>query len=484
MQKLTYQTTIISAMLLSGYQVSNASENNAKKTNILVFIADDAGMDFGCYGNDKIQTPNIDALAANGLVMENAFLTAPQCSPSRTSMLSGKFAHTIGTEDLHFGIGDTTKLLPSYLSENGYYTGMMLKSHIGEHGEKQFDWYDHGIWPDYYGDGTYDFMENFTTFMDDKKDDSFFLWVAFVDPHRPYTNDTALKNATPAPEIHNPGDVIVPPYLVDGHSTRVDLAHYYDEIHRMDKHIGQMLAELEKRGLRENTLIIFLSDNGMPFPRAKCTVYDAGVQTPLIFAWDGVIKSGTRYSELVSTIDLAPTLMDVAGIETPEDMYGKSIRPVFTDQSVPGREYVFSERNWHGTDAHIRTIRTKKYRFILNSYTHLPNSSSVTIASWRELMRYKEAEKLTPEQSHIFEYPRPQVELYDVENDPYNLINLANNIEYYKDGQELAAQLQKWRKETNDHPNYERRRSDYTDRVTGFPFFSRFERGLPEKINE
>lgn len=456
--------------LLSNNQVVQAQNLNKEQANILVFIADDAGMDFGCYGYKGAHTPNIDALADNGLLIERAFLTAPQCSPSRTSMLSGKFAHTIATEDLHDGINnDSTKIVPYYLQQKGYYTGFMLKGHFGKAAQKQFNWYDNGFWPDYIkGLWNDKAVGNFTQFLDSADQSPFFLWVAFVDPHRPY-----LDSANAAPAVNKAEDVAVPPYLIDNQETRKDLAAYYDEITRMDDHIGKMLTELDKRGLRENTLIVFLSDNGKPFPRAKGTLYDAGIQTPLIFSWRGQIEPGVRYTQgMVSTIDLAPTFLDVAGVSVPKDMYGQSIRPLFKDQTLPGRDYIFAERNWHGTDEHIRCIRTDDYKLIVNSYIHLPHgtpSDLSTSPSWYALKAAQRAGELTAAQSRLFECPRPRVEIYDLKADPYELLNLADRPDYLQAGKQLLKVMAEWQKATSDHPCYQRRKPDYVDRVTGMP---------------
>ena len=456
-----------------GNLFAGPKEPNSEKPNILVFIADDAGMDFGCYGNAGAHTPNVDKLAKQGLLAENAFLTAPQCSPSRSSMLSGQFAHTIGTEDLHSRLEKGIRLLPSYLQDAGYFTGCMLKMHFGgKHANQQFNWYDQGF-PLYFQDpGKWDreAVNNFEDFLDTAQNRPFFLWVAFADPHRAY-NDHPVK------KVNNPDEVYVPPYLVNSAETRRDLADYYDEITRMDNHIGLMLEQLEKRGLRENTLIVFLSDNGMPFPRGKGTVYDAGIKTPLIFAWDGVIAPGSKYKELISSIDLAATFLDVAGEPVPEDIYSKSIKKIFTDQTIPGREYVFSERNWHGTDEHIRCARSKRYKFILNAYIEWPHGIIGTNPSFYELKNKQRQGELTQAQERLFECPRPAVELYDMEMDPYELNNVADEAEYLEIGKELALELEKWRDSTGDYPAHKRRKNDNLDRVTGFPYSNKIPQG-------
>ncbi|WP_282781770.1 sulfatase family protein [Phaeodactylibacter xiamenensis] len=437
--------------------------------NIVVFIADDAGMEYGCYGDTAAHTPNIDALASQGVRFTKAFLTAPQCSPSRTSMLSGQFAHTIGTEDLHTGIDSTTVLVPDYLKEAGYFSGLMLKGHIGKYGMAQFDWYDEGFWPDWVRDNTWHdkALGNFNTFLDKAGDRPFFLWVGFVDPHRPYRIEDGQGGRAPA--VNEPGQVSVPPYLVDSPKTREDLADYYNEISRMDGQIGDMMKALESRGLRENTIVLYLSDNGMPFPRSKGTLYDSGLQTPMIWSWPGHFPEGATYEGLSSTIDLAPTLLDYAGLERPEQMYGQSLRPVLEKPNAGGRKYVFGERNWHGADEHMRSIRTDSFLLILNSYIALPHGTPTDLSASPSWFALREAAQLTPAQEWLFKAPRVKVEFYDVINDPFQINNLSGKEAYLEQAKVLSKELVEWMKATGDHPPHERRRNDVVDRVSGFP---------------
>ena len=175
--------------------------------NILFLVADDAGWkDFGCYGHPSIKTPNIDRLAATGLKFNNAFLTTSSCSPSRISILSGKYAHTVRAEDMHVPLPDSVKLLPHYLKQRGYFTGNMLKTHYGPAGEKQFQWYSNRL-------------QDFRTFLDSATHSPFFMWVGFKDPHRPYDRS---QYKTP----FDPAKVNVPPYLADTPETRQYLANY------------------------------------------------------------------------------------------------------------------------------------------------------------------------------------------------------------------------------------------------------------------
>lgn len=438
------------------------------KPNILVFVADDAGMDFGCYGNDAISTPNIDKLAEGGLKCTNAFLTSPQCSPSRTSMLSGQFAHTIGTEDLHTGLDDSTIILPTYLKKTGYFTGYMLKGHLGENGHKQFDWFDNGRWSS--GDWNENVINNFNNFINEADDKPFFMWVGFTDPHRVYAEDE--KEGNRAPKVNDPTKVKVPPYLVDSDITRRDLANYYDEITRMDNHIGDMIEVLRERKILDNTIVIFLSDNGMPFPRAKGTLYDSGIQTPLIFYWERKIGSGLRYDGLLSTIDLSPTILDLAGQLKPAKFYGDSFQKIFYNQELEISEHVFAERNWHNADEHMRAIRTKNYLLILNSYIELPHGTPTDLSSspsWFELINGRDANLLTSAQSWLFKSPRYAIELYDVQDDPFQINNISGKEEYLDISKELVQVLVNWMQSTKDHPPNERRKHDVVDRISGYP---------------
>ena len=425
-----------------------------EKPNILVLVADDAGWrDFGCYGNEAIRTPNLDRLAQSGMLAENAFLTTPQCSPSRISILSGKYPHATGAEDLHTPMPVDQIIVPAYLKKAGYFTGHLRKTHYGPNAEKQFEWYSENV-------------DDFALFLKSCGDRPFFLWVGFTDPHRPYSSGAI------APP-HDPAKVEVPPYLADTPETRADLALYYDEISRLDGDAGRIINALEQHGRRENTLIVFLSDNGAPFPRAKGTLYDAGVKTPVIFSWPAVMASGTRYKGLLSVIDLAPTFLELAGIKPPADVQGKSLGGVLKNPALEGRTHVFSERNWHNCDEHIRSVRTLRYKLIRNAYTELPHGSPADITgspSWQSLKRLQKQGALTLPQRLLFQVPRPVIELYDLENDPWELDNVAGAPENAGRVRELTEVLDRWIEETGDFPPTRRRRDDNTDRVSGVKF--------------
>ena len=459
--------TVALTVLIAGCARQRAAAQPARPDdvappNVVVFVADDANWDdVGAYGNDAIRTPVIDAMAARGFLAERAFLTTPQCSPSRISLLSGRYAHDTRTEDLHVPAPQGLRLLPSYLAQAGYVSGLMQKSHLGPAGDAQFDWYEDSVGADAVG-----------RFLDHAGDRPFFLWVGFRDPHRPYP-------ATDLPVRHDPAAVRVPPALVDDAATRRDLADYYDEIARMDAAIGAALDQLDQRGLRQNTLAIYLSDNGRPFPRAKGTLYDDGVRTPFVASWPARIAPGTVYPGLVSLIDLAPTVLDLAGLDRAglagaEAMAGQSFAAAFTDPAVPGRDAVFAERNWHDADEHMRALRTDRYKVIVNAYAERPHGSTLDITtspSWQSLFSGLRAGRLTPAQADLFRVPRPRVELYDVVEDPHELVNLAGLPAYADTLRTMLRALDAWSDDSNDFPSWTRHRDDILDRTTGVRFW-------------
>lgn len=433
------------------------AQGQEESPNVLILVSDDVSWkDLGAMGNEALQTPNLDALAEGGMLCTHAFLTIPQCSPSRISVLTGKYPHATGAEDLHMPLPAGERLLPSYLSEAGYFTGHMKKTHYGENGNAQFDWYS--------GD-----LEDFPAFLDEAEDKPFFMWVGFRDAHRGYE-----KGAFDPP--HDPDEVNVPPYLVDDAATREDLALYYDEVARMDKHAGEMIDELRSRELFDSTIIVYFGDNGMPFPRAKGTLYDSGIGTPFIVSWPGAVPPGTTHEGMVSVVDLAPTILEAAGLNpktVAPGMQGRSMLARWQNPDLPGRDYVFSERNWHNCDEHMRSVRTKRYKLIRNAYLDLPHGTASDLGqspSFKSLLNGKQAGTLTPAQAMIFTVPRPRFELYDLEADPWETRNLAETDEGREIVERLADVLDAWGDRTGDFPPWYRRRGDNTDRMTGVKF--------------
>jgi len=292
------------------------------RPNIILFIADDqAWNDCGAYGHPHIRTPNQDRLAREGMRFDAAFLTCSSCSPSRSSIITGRYPHNTGAHQLHLPLPKEQITFVELLKKSGYWTAQAGKWHLGNFVKDRFDQLNEGGGPSG--------CENWIPALRSRpKDKPFFLWLASFDPHRPYSPNTI-------PRPHKPEDVIVPPYLPDVPETRHDLAMYYDEITRMDGYMGQVLDELDKEGLADNTLVLFLSDNGRPFPRCKTTIYDSGIKTPFIVRWPGHIKPGSSCPNLVSSIDIAPTFLAAANLTPRPPVQGRSRRPPPTPPPPP-----------------------------------------------------------------------------------------------------------------------------------------------------
>lgn len=451
-----------------------ASMQTANRPNIVLFIADDlAWEDTGAYGNPKVRTPNIDRLAREGLRFTRAFVTISSCSPSRSSLITGRYPHNTDAEQLHWPLPAEQVTFVEKLKAAGYWTAASGKWHLGEAVKNRFDLVD--------DPGEAGFQTDPKTGKMLAKDDSgaagwapmlrqrpknqpFFLWFAALDPHRDY-----VENSIPNP--HRAEDVIVPPYLPDAPEVRKELALYYDEITRLDGNIGKVMAELEQQGVADNTLIFFISDNGKPFPGAKTTMYDSGIRTPLIARWPKVIRQGAVADGLISGIDIAPTILQVAGAPIPPTVQGKSFVPMLTNPKAKIRGVIYAEKNWHDYEDHSRALRTERFKYIRNDYPDLPGTPSADAGrspTMEAIRRLRRAGELTPLQSRIFQAPRPAEELYDVIADPNESNNLASDPHYAKTLAQLRAKLRQWGRETNDVIPA-RRTPDEFDRETGEP---------------
>lgn len=457
MKKIVIYNLFFIGLFLFYSFITNAQE----KPNFVFIIADDVSWDdIGCYGNEVVKTPNIDRLAKEGLQFTNAYLTASSCSPSRCSIISGKYPHSNGAAELHTPLPENEIPFPLLLKENGYYTAHAGKWHLGPNVYKAFDVYTENNGFDN-GDGGED---NWVPFLKDRpKDKPFFFWLAAYDAHRPWGADDFHIT-------HDPSDVNVPVFFADTPETRQDMASYYNEIGRFDYFIGKVREELERQGVLENTLIIVMADNGRPFPRCKTRVYDSGMKTPFIVFWPNGIKNrGIRTESLVSAIDVAPTLLELAGINPPLEYQGTSFTTVLENPSAEIRTSVFSEHNWHDYEAHERMIRTKDFLYVLNSRPNLTNcgpADSKNSPTQHSLNTVRNEGALTPAQVDIFVSPRPAEELFDVKNDPLQLVNLASLHGSKEKLKEMRLLLKAWQYNTGDSAP-ENLTRDWYDREAG-----------------
>lgn len=426
----------------------------ASRPNMIIIIGDDiSASDIGCFGNSGIRTPNIDRLATGGRVFDNAYVTASSCSPSRCSILTSRYPHNLETAaELHGALPPGLPLLPQLLRDAGYYSVQSGKAHFGETASRVTGPALAGF--DVVGDG--ELNENAggksganrwaDRLRERPRDRPFFMWFAAHDAHRVWDAESFTGKAKPT-------DVRVPPELVDTPETRKDLAHYYDEIMRLDHYVGEVMAELIHQQAWDNTVVVFLTDNGRPFPRAKTRLYEDGIKTPLIVHAPKIIPQPGRTSALASTIDLAPTLLEIAGIARPTTFQGVSLLPVLRDPNTTVRDYVFAEQNWHNFAAHVRMVRQGNVVYMRNAWPErpLPGASDTYYTPSADAVKALRATgQLNALQTDMFLLPRPTEELYDLSSDPSQHVNLAKTTQPPEALSRLRAVLDRWTEETGD----------------------------------
>jgi N-sulfoglucosamine sulfohydrolase len=449
-----------------------AIADEGMRPNVVVCIADDVSWDdFGCYGSRTARTPRIDELAANGLRFTEAYLTASSCSPSRSSIITGRYPHNLGpAAELHQPIAANIPWLPALLRDHGYYTAVVGKNHMTREnskvGAETWDLIDPGVTPDNHGAES----KWVQTIEQRPLDKPFFFWFAALDAHRDWDADKEWIESKYGPR-HRPQDIAVPPFLADDAATRDDLASYHNEVTRFDYFVGQVADSLAAEGILDNTLLLVLADNGRPFPRAKTRLHDSGMKTAFVAHWPaGITKRGTTSASLVSVIDIAPTLLELAGVASPPPSFqGVSFSPILRDSQAVTRRHAFSEHNWHDYEAHGRAIRSDGWLYIRNARPALAwqgPADSVRSPSHGSLKTLRDANKLTLAQADVFLVPRPTEELYFTADDPEQLRNLATDPAHTETKTQLAALLDQWIDETGDTVP-DQLTADTFDRETG-----------------
>ena len=425
------------------FALTSCNLNVNDKPNIIVFIADDVSWDdIGVYGNDQVVTPNIDNLAKNGLIFNNAYLTTSSCSPSRNSILTGRYPHNTGAAELHTEPPLDMTSFPEILKDKGYYTLQAGKFHMGEYAKRGFHEVHDNKQINGLGGDDY-WVEGLKKRPESKP---FFMWDASYDAHRIWGENEFSGT-------HNPDKIVVPDYLVNGSLTSLDLANYYDEITRFDHYIGEVVNELKVQGEYENTYIIVMADNGRPFPHSKTRLNNQGVKTPFIVHHPRSIKSNKKSNSLISAVDIASTILDIAGITPSESFQGNSFLNIINNPELKFRNYVFAEHNWHDYESYQRMVRNEKYLYIKNSRPQFPQEGPLDAINSPTYIDLKDAEKnktISKVQAEIFIKPRPNEELYDLSNDPFQYKNLLEDGDIPQDYEVLKKILNQWINDTGD----------------------------------
>ncbi len=434
------------------------------RPNIILMVADDHGIEaLGCYGNPVIKTPNLDQLAAEGVKFNNAFCTTASCAASRSVILTGLQNHTNGTyghahKHHHFSCLEGVKTLPAYLNEAGYRTGCVGKKHYAP--LSQFPLTDDI--GDFRSRDDCMFVEKCRDFIS-QEGEPFFLYWGSHNPHRAgVVEDHPLKPNSFGNRDHYENEVIyaedevvVPPFLNDTPEVRAELAQYYRSISRLDRGIGHLVEILKETGKYDNTVLIYISDNGAAFPEAKTTLYEPGMNLPCIVRSPLHEKHGGTCNGLVTWADITPTVLDFAGANVPEEAFqGRSFKRII-DQEEPEdwQEEIFASHTFHEITTYypMRVIRTRKYKFIYNIAHPLTYPSASDLwksCSWQGLLR--DGSNMFGARTVEAYLHRPKFELYDLENDPNEIENLAAKPEYKEMVDGFCEKLKKFQKETKD----------------------------------
>lgn len=424
------------------------------RPNILFCIADDwgGGPHAGVLGDKVIKTPTFDRLARDGVLFPYTYVPAPSCTPCRGGILTGQAIHRLEEGgNLWSRLSAKFKCYPALLEEAGYAIGLERKG---------------------WGPGTIQgtgrtrnpagpSFKNFEQFLATVPEGKpFCFWAGSSDPHRGYAYRSGIAAGM------KPEDVEVPPWLPDTPEVRSDILDYYVEVQRFDRDIGRRIALLEKTGKLENTLVIMTGDHGMPFPRAKCNLYDSGSRVPFVVSWPAKVKGGRVVDDFISFTDIAPTFLEAAGLERLPEMTGRSFLDVLlsgkSGRVDPARDKVFVERERHtvcrpgGQSYPVRMIRTHDYMYIRNLRPQLWPAGDPEVfrdidgsPSRNEVVNRRHEPAIAP----FFELAcgkRPAEELFDLSKDPQQIRNVAGEAEYAEVQKRLRAELDKWMLETDD----------------------------------
>lgn len=475
------------ALLLVSLLVFALNTFAAAPRNIVLFIADDMGQDAGCYGNRDVKTPHLDALAREGTLYRRAFCTTSSCSASRSVILSGLHNHANG----HYGhqhafhnfqAFPSVQSLPVILTRNGYRTARAGKFHVQPESVYQFGKVIPGVgWnPMALAEGSREFVAD--------KSQPFFLYFCPLTPHRSGgavlghpLKPNAFGNHQPMPGHtdvkYDEKAIAVPPYLPDTPACRAELAQYYQAITRTDAALGRLIEILKETGQYENTLILFASDNGMAWPGAKTTLYEPGMRLPLVVRSPNQKQRGVASDALTSWVDLTPTILDFAGVkevlapplvasgegggkaakkkvaDVPYKFSGRSFLPTIEGGVASGWDVVFGSHQFHEITMYypMRCIRTERYKLILNLAHPLPYPFASDLhesATWQDFLKSGASRYgKRPVQDYL---QRPRYELYDLQNDPDEVSNLAQSAKHKAVFEELAGRLKAFQERTRD----------------------------------
>ena len=422
-----------------------ADKGVAFRPNIVWIMAEDIGCDLASWGTPGVDTPFLDGLADEGLLLERLYCTSPICSPNRSAMMTGMYQTTIGAHHHRSHRGDGYALpepvrpLTHLLREAGYFCS--VGNGYGGKTDLNFR-----AKPAGHGDAP---LFNGKDWSERQPDQPFFAQITLNVTHRGKWWD---KTRTESPDPVSPEEVSLPPYLPDHPEIRKDWALYLDQIEKADRQIGQILKRLEDEGIADRTLVVFIGDNGRCVFRGKGFLYEDGIRVPGIIRWPGRLHPGQRSDELVSVIDLTAQVLAAAGIAVPPWMQGRA----FLEDDIEARAYCFAARDrWDEVYDKSRAVVGPRFKYIRNDMPEVPiftyqryleNVRPIRPVLWE----LHQTGKMSPQQAQFMAAHKPREELYDLEADPWEMNNLAVNTEYDGHLRRLRSALNRWEEETGD----------------------------------
>ena len=427
--------------------------------NVVVVVADDLGLEVGCYGDNTARTPNIDQFAAEGVRFVNGHVTQASCSPSRSSILTGLYPHVngqVGLANHDFHMNENYPTFANLLNNNNYYTGIVGKLHVN--GANGSDNYIMNAF-DFQASSSRDtkkksyMTSRLNSFFNNVGDKNFLLYCNFSDPHTPLLDQVEGIPANP----FSTSDVEEMWFQhVDDQEELARIRSYYNSVTRLDYLFGMLLNKLKSEGKADNTIIFFMGDHGAPFDRAKGACYNASLHVPFLVRWPGG-ANGRSVTELVSTVDILPTIMEVTGVKGPNNLPGRSLVPLLQNKPTDWPEYVFGEFTNHTGGKYYprRSIRNAQYQLIVTlKGKGGPNPGSNPLVSIDGDKAYKIVQdKNFPSyvENTFSRFRNPDyIELYDIRNDPGMFFNIAEDSDHEAIKEKLFRKLQCWSLSTKD----------------------------------
>lgn len=462
-----------------------------RNKNVLMIVADDMGFETAVYGNDRCKTPYLNEFAKKGLGFRNAFASVSSCSPSRSAILTGLPQHENGMYGLHqsyhhFQSFAEVQSLPLILNQTGHFwTGIIGKKHVGPESTYPFSFsHTEENYPiNQVGRNITLIKSLVREFLQHAKTDPFFLYVGLHDPHRcghinPQYGTFCEKfgDGTEGmglisdwhPIDYSPDDVYVPYFVQDTPAARIDLAAQYRTISRMDQGVGLILQELKAAGFEDDTLVIYTSDNGIPFPNGRTNLYDSGIAEPLIISNPlAPERQGETSDVLVSLTDIVPTILDWFGLPLPNytifgpnpaNLLGKSLLPILKSEPDPksGWNEIYASHNLHEITMYypMRAVRNREYKLIHNINYKMPfgiDQDFYLSPSFQDLLNRTMQGRPTGWFKSLHDYYyRKEWEMYDLIHDPQETNNIAEAPSYQDIFLQLKEKLMTWQKATND----------------------------------